>query len=84
MIRPQLGDAMLSAFALALAGAAMTEAAGHFFKLNDNLVAGVRTLIIMTGLWFAVAASLQEELQKAPAPAALTFETTISQAARRA
>ncbi|WP_375314391.1 hypothetical protein WHZ77_15420 [Bradyrhizobium sp. A5] len=74
---------MLSAFALAFAGAAMIEAAGHFFKLNRSLVAGVRTLIIMTGLWFAVAASRQEEPRKQPVPTALTFETTTSQAGKR-
>ncbi|MGY8709644.1 hypothetical protein RAD16_28220 [Bradyrhizobium sp. 18BD] len=75
---------MLSAFALAFAGAAMIEGAGHFFQLNKNLVAGVRTLIIMIGLWFAVVASRQEESQKPPAPAALTFETTTPQAGKRA
>lgn len=74
---------MLSAFALAFAGATMIEAAGHFFKLNRNLVAGVRTLIIMIGLWWAVAASRQEEPRRPPAPTALTFETTTSQAGKR-
>ena len=75
---------MISVFALAFAGAAMIEAAGHFFQLNKNLVAGVRTLIIMIGLWFAVAANRQEEPQKPPAPTALTFKTTTSQAGTRA
>ena len=75
---------MLSSFALAFAGAAMVEAAGHFFKLNKNLVAGVRTLIIMTGLWFAVAASRQEEPRRPPAQTALTFGETIPQGGDRA
>ena len=44
-------------FALAFAAAALVEAAGYFFKLNKNLVAGARTLIFMVGLWFAVTAS---------------------------
>jgi hypothetical protein len=48
---------MSLAFALAFAAAALVEAAGYFFKLNKNLVAGARTLIIMVGLWFAVTAS---------------------------
>jgi hypothetical protein len=70
---------MFSAFALAFAGATMIEAAGYFFKLNRNLVAGVRTLIIMTGLWFAVAAGRQEEPRQPPAPTALTLGKAISQ-----
>jgi hypothetical protein len=48
---------MSLAFALAFAAAALVEAAGYFFKLNKNVVAGARTLIIMVGLWFAVTAS---------------------------
>ena len=55
--REQLEITMSLAFALAFAAAALVEAAGYFFKLNKNLVAGARTLIIMVGLWFAVTAS---------------------------
>lgn len=75
---------MLSAFALAFAGAIMIEAAGHFFQLNRNLVAGARTLIVMIGLWFAVVASRQEEPRRPPAPTALTLGETISQGGEHA
>jgi hypothetical protein len=48
---------MTLAFTLAFAAAALVEAAGYFLRLNKNLVAGARTLIIMVGVWFAVTAS---------------------------
>ncbi|MCK1390966.1 hypothetical protein [Bradyrhizobium sp. 1] len=67
---------MFFAFALTFAGATMIEAAGYFFKLNRNLIAGVRT---MTGLWFAVAAGRQEEPRQPPAPTALTLGRAMSQ-----
>jgi hypothetical protein len=35
----------------------LDEAAGYFFKLNTNLVAGARTLILMVVIWFAIKAS---------------------------
>jgi hypothetical protein len=37
--------------------AALVEAAGYFFKLNKNLVAGARTLMLMAAIRFAVKAS---------------------------
>ena len=56
---------MTLAFTLAFAAAALVEAAGYFLKLNKNLVAGTRTLIIMVGLWFAVTASRETITPKA-------------------
>jgi len=48
---------MSLAFALTFAAAALVEAAGYFFKLNTNLVAGARTLTLMVAVWFGVKAS---------------------------
>ena len=55
---------MSLAFALAFAAAALVEVVGHLLKLNKNLVAGARTLIIMVGLWFAVTASRETTTPK--------------------
>ena len=46
-------------FAFDFGAAALVEAAGYFFKLklNNNLVAGARSLILMAAIWFAVEAS---------------------------
>jgi hypothetical protein len=68
-MRAQLEITMTLAFALAFAAAAVVETAGHFFKLNKNLVAGARTLIIMVGLWFAVKASREATVTPKKTPA---------------
>jgi hypothetical protein len=39
------GDCDVTRFRVGLWDAALVEAAGYFFKLNTNLVAGARTLI---------------------------------------
>jgi hypothetical protein len=41
------GDCDVARFRVGLWDAALVEAVGYFFKLNTNLVAGARTLILM-------------------------------------
>jgi hypothetical protein len=53
----QLEITMSFVFALAFGAAALVEAAGYFFKLNKNVIAGARTLILMIAIWFAIKAS---------------------------
>jgi len=51
------GDCDAAHFRVGLWDAALVEAAGYFFKLNTNLVAGARTLILMVAIRFAIKAS---------------------------
>lgn len=39
---------------LAVAAAVVVEAAGRFFQIDKNIVTGIRTLVVITGIWFAV------------------------------
>jgi hypothetical protein len=50
--------------AIGLAAITLIQAAGYFFKLNKNLVAGTSTLIVMIGLWFAVQTAREEALKE--------------------
>jgi hypothetical protein len=40
------------------------QAAGYFFKLNKNFVAGTCTLIVMIGMWFCVQTAREEALKE--------------------
>ena len=51
------GDCDADRFRVGLWDAALVEAAGYFFKLNTNLAAGVRALILIVAVRFAIKAS---------------------------
>jgi hypothetical protein len=50
--------------ALGLTALTLVQAAGYFFKLNQNLVKGACTLIIMAGIWFGIQTSREEALKE--------------------
>jgi transposase len=41
----------------------LIQAAGYFFKLNKNFVAGTSTLIVMIGLWFGIQTAREEAIK---------------------
>jgi hypothetical protein len=42
----------------------LIQAAGYFFKLNKNFVAGTSTLIVMIGLWFGIQTAREEAIKE--------------------
>jgi len=50
--------------AIGMGAVILIQAAGYFFKLNKNFVAGTSTLIVMIGLWFAVQTAREEALKE--------------------
>jgi hypothetical protein len=50
--------------AIGMRAVTLIQAAGYFFKLNKNFVAGTSTLIVMIGLWFAVQTAREEALKE--------------------
>jgi hypothetical protein len=50
--------------AIGMGAVTLIQAAGYFFKLNKNLVAGTSTLIVMIGLWFGVQTAREEALKE--------------------
>jgi hypothetical protein len=50
--------------AIGIGAVTLIQAAGYFFKLNKNFVAGTSTLIVMIGLWFGVQTAREEALKE--------------------
>lgn len=54
--------------ALGLGALTLVQAAGYFFKLNDNLVKGACTLLIMAGVWFGIQAAREDAIREKVSP----------------
>jgi hypothetical protein len=63
-------SAMYLNLALGLGAITLVQAAGYFFRLNKNLVAGTCTIIMMAGMWFGIQTAREEAIRDKTAQSA--------------
>jgi hypothetical protein len=63
--REQLEITTFLNIALGLGAITLVQAAGYFFKLNKNLVAGACT-IMMVGMWFGIQTAREGAIRQTP------------------